>query len=312
MNRDPGEINAVVETTSVPTRRSRSIIQIPIGLARMRRAEAASLARQVLVWGWLTAILVLTLVPIILMLVLSLKDNGQIYARFWSPPRPIRWENYLLGFQGIWPYVVNSLVACGSSTVITVLLSAVSGYVFARHRFPGKDLIYTAILALLMIPPTLTLIPTYVLVYQMGIANTAWALILPWASGGQVFGLLLCRSFFATLSEEFFDAARIDGASELQALVYVAVPLSRSILVTLAIIRMITTYNNFIWPLIAISDTSRQVVAVGLTQFSTNAGVAEIGPQMAAYVFATIPVVIIFLFGMRYYIEGLVSGGLKA
>lgn len=300
----------MVETTPAATREAtRPNARV---LARLPRLGAAEVAGAAVIWGALGAILVLTIVPIALMLMLSLKDNGQIYARFWAPPEPVRWENYLLGFQGIWPYVVNSLVACAASTVITVILSAIAGYVFARHRFPGKDLIYTGILALLMIPPILTLIPTYVLVYQMGIANTAWALILPWSSGGQVFGILLCRSFFATLSEEFFDAARIDGASELQALIYVAVPLSSSILVTLAIIRLVTTYNNFIWPLVAISDTSKQVVAVGLTQFATNSGVAELGPQMAAYVFATIPIVVVFLFGMRYYIQGLVSGGLKA
>ena len=283
----------------------------PAARAR-RRLRIGEAGRRALVWCLLGAILGLTLVPIVLMLILSLKDNGQIYARFWSPPSPYRWENYVVGFLGIWRFAINSLIATGASTALTVVLSALAGFVFARHRFLGKEPIYTAIIALLMIPPILTLIPAFVLVHQLGLVNTHWALILPWASGGQVFGILLCRSFFATLSEEFFEAARIDGASELQALWYVAVPLSRSILVTLAIIRTITTYNNFIWPLIVITDLSRQVISVGLTQFTSNAGVIDLGPQMAAYVYATIPILIIFLFGMRYYIQGLVSGGLKA
>ena len=277
-----------------------------------RRLRLGAAARRALAWGLLGTILGLTLVPIGLMLILSLKDNGQIYARFWSLPSPYRWENYVIGFLGIWRFAVNSLIATGASTAITVLLSALAGFVFARHRFPGKEALYTAIISLLMIPPILTLIPAFVLVHQLGLVNTHWALILPWASGGQVFGLLLCRSFFATLSEEYFEAARIDGASELQALWYVAVPLSRSILVTLAIMRLVTTYNNFIWPLVVITDLSRQVISVGLTQFTSNAGVTDLGPQMAAYVYATVPILIVFLFGMRYYIQGLVSGGLKA
>ena len=268
--------------------------------------------KRVSAWAVLGILLFLTFVPIVVMLILSLKDNGQIYARFWATPRPYRWENYAYGFAGIWRFAVNSIITSGISTAITVVLSAVSGYVFARHRFPGKEVIYTAVLALMMIPPLLTLIPAYVLVYQLGLVNTPWALILPWASGGQVFGILLCRSFFSTLPQDFFDAARIDGASEIQALYHVAVPLSRSILVTLAIMRLIATYNNFIWPLVAISDLSKQVVAVGLTQFASSAGVTDLGPQMAAYVYATIPILLIFLFGMRYYIQGLSTGGLKA
>ena len=132
---------------------------------------------------------------------------------------------------------------------------SLSGYVFARHRFPAKEIIYTGILALLMIPPILTLIPAYVLILNMGLENTYWALILPWTSGGQVFALLLCRSFFATLPEEFFDAARIDAARPnsrpsggLQC------PLSIPILVTVAVVRLVTTYNQFMWPLVAISS----------------------------------------------------------
>jgi ABC-type glycerol-3-phosphate transport system permease component len=277
-----------------------------------QRIKVGQLGREIVVWGILALILALTLIPIALMLLLSLKDNGQIYARFWSLPQPYRWENYTIGFLGIWHYIVNSVLTSGVSTVMTVILSAISGYVFARHRFPGKELLYTVMLSLLMIPGLLTLIPAYVLVYRLGLVNTYWGLILPWASGGQVFGILLCRSFFATLPEEYFDAARIDGASELQALYHIAVPLSTSILVTLGVIRLVTTYNNFIWPLVVISDTPKQVVAVGLTQFTADTGVTALGPQMAAYVFATIPIVVVFLFGMRYYIQGLASGGVKA
>jgi ABC-type glycerol-3-phosphate transport system permease component len=196
--------------------------------------------------------------------------------------------------------------------VFTVVLASLAGYVFARHRFPGKEGIFTGILALMMIPPLLTLIPSYVLVHRLGLVNTRWSLILPWTSGGLVFGLLLCRSFFATLSQEFFDAARMDGASELDAFARIAVPLSAPILVTLAVMRLVTTYNQFMWPLVVISNPHKQVVAVGLTQFTSEIGVTDIGPQMAGYVVASLPLLILFAFGMRYYITGLTAGGLKA
>ena len=267
---------------------------------------------QALLYSVLLILLIVTFVPIVYLVALSLKDNGQIYGRFWSMPDPYRWENFALGSLAIWRAVLNSILTSGSSTAATVVLASLSGYVFARHRFPGKELIYTGILALLMIPPILTLIPAYVLILNMGLENTYWALILPWTSGGQVFALLLCRSFFATLPEEFFDAARIDGASELQSFAQIAVPLSAPILVTVAVVRLVTTYNQFMWPLVVISSPKKQVVAVALTQFTSEIGVTDLGPQMAGYILASIPLIVLFSFGMRHYVRGLTAGGLKA
>ena len=267
---------------------------------------------QLLLYAVLLILLIVTFIPIVYLVALSLKDNGQIYGRFWSMPDPYRWENFALGSLAIWRAVLNSILTSGTSTAATVVLASLSGYVFARHRFPGKELIYTGILALLMIPPILTLIPAYVLILNMRLENTYWALILPWTSGGQVFALLLCRSFFATLPEEFFDAARIDGASELQSFAQIAVPLSAPILVTVAVVRLVTTYNQFMWPLVVISSPKKQVVAVALTQFTSEIGVTDLGPQMAGYILASIPLVVLFSFGMRHYVRGLTAGGLKA
>lgn len=267
---------------------------------------------QALIYGLLGVLLLLTFIPILYLAVLALKDNGQIYGRFWALPSPYRWNNFLLGWQVIaWP-MLNSIGTTAVATVGTVLLSSLAGYVFARHRFPGKEAIYTVILALLMIPPILTLIPAYVLILTFGLQNTYWALVLPWISGGQVFGLLLCRSFFATLPEEFFAAARMDGATELQSFWHIAVPLSLPILVTVGVVRAVATYNQFMWPLVVISSPQRQVVAVALTQFTSEIGVTDIGPRMAAYILSSIPLILLFSFGMRHYVQGLTAGGLKA
>ncbi len=293
-----GESAAMASQTILSSRSAYAVLQLTGG--------------QILLYSVLLILLVVTFVPIIYLVALSLKDNGQIYGRFWSMPDPYRWENFALGSLAIWRAVLNSILTSGSSTAATVVLASLSGYVFARHRFPGKELIYTGILALLMIPPILTLIPAYVLILNMGLENTYWALILPWTSGGQVFALLLCRSFFATLPEEFFDAARIDGASELQSFAQIAVPLSAPILVTVAVVRLVTTYNQFMWPLVVISSPKRQVVAVALTQFTSEIGVTDLGPQMAGYILASIPLIVLFSFGMRHYVRGLTAGGLKA
>jgi ABC-type glycerol-3-phosphate transport system permease component len=259
----------------------------------------------------LTVILVLSFLTIALMIFLSLKDNGQIYGRFWSLPDPVRWENYRDGWVTMRRYIFNSLWYSLASVVIVVFLSSISGFVFARHKFPGKEAIYVMILALLMIPGILTLIPAFVLVKQLGLFNTPWALILPWSAGGQVFGILLCRTYFATLPQELFDAAKVDGASELEQYFRIALPLSWPILVTLAIMHLVGSYNDFIWPLLTISDQNLQVVTVGLTQFRDEFGTVTWGPRMAAYAVSSLPLVILFAFGMRYYVRGLTSGAVK-
>ncbi|MEJ7900977.1 MAG: carbohydrate ABC transporter permease [Thermomicrobiales bacterium] len=181
--------------------------------ARSRSRMKVVLGQSVLI-ATLSVILVLSFVTIALMVFLSLKDNGQIYGRFWSVPNPVRWENYADGWTTMRRYIFNSLLYSLASVIGVVFLSSISGYVFARHRFPGKELIYVVILALLMVPGVLTLIPAFVLVRELGLINTPWALILPWTAGGQIFGILLCRSFFSTLPQELFDAAKVDGASE--------------------------------------------------------------------------------------------------
>jgi ABC-type glycerol-3-phosphate transport system permease component len=277
-----------------------------------RQAQQREAFYQSLILLSLFVLLFFTLVPIILMVFLSLKDNGQIFGRFWGMPNPVRWENYPSGFEAMKGYITNSLTYSSLSVLGVVFLASLTGYVFARHRFPFKEALYLAILALLMIPGVLTLIPSFVLVRQLGLINTPWALILPWTSGGQVFGILLCRTFFATLPQELFDSGRIDGANEFQLYYRIAVPLSWPIIVTVAIMHLVATYNDFIWPLLTITNSNIQVVSVGLTEFTSQYGITDWGPRMAAYTVATIPLLILFMFGMRYYIRGITSGAVKA
>jgi multiple sugar transport system permease protein len=277
-----------------------------------RQAQRQEAFYQSLILLSLIVLLFFTLVPIILMVFLSLKDNGQIFGRFWAAPNPVRWENYPSGFDAMKGYITNSLIYSGISVLGVVFLASLTGYVFARHRFPFKDVLYLLILSLLMIPGVLTLIPSFVLVRQLGLINTPWALILPWTAGGQVFGILLCRTFFATLPQELFDSGRIDGANEFQLYYRIAVPLSWPIIVTVAIMHLVGTYNDFIWPLLTITNANIQVVSVGLTEFTSQYGITDWGPRMAAYTVATIPLLILFMFGMRYYIRGITSGAVKA
>jgi len=281
-------------------------------LGRRQGARAQRWVRQAALYATVAAFLVLTFVPVVIMVTMSFRNNGQIYTNFWGLPDPWLFSNYVTGFGSIIRYALNSVAYSLTSVALIVILSSLSGYVFARHQFPGKEFLFLLILGLLMIPGVLTLIPAFVLVHQLGLWNTPLALILPWTAGGQVLGIFLCRSFIASLPQELFEAGRMDGASEFTLWYRVAVPLSWPILMTLAILSMVGNYNDFIWPLLVISDDSLQVVSVGLTQFTSSHGVTDFGPQMAAYVVASVPLLIVLMFGMKYFIQGITSGAIKA
>ncbi len=275
-------------------------------------AKARERVTQTLLTIGLFLMALLTLIPIMNMLTMSLKDNGQIFARFWALPNPVRWQNYVSGFQAMWGYIVNSLLVSLSTMVGVVFLAAVSGYVFARQVFPGRDTLYLVVISLMMIPGIMTLFPSFMLMYEFGLLDTRWALILPGISGGQVFGILICRGYFAGLPQELFEAAKMDGAKEFELFLRIAVPLSWPIMVTLAMMNLVGTYNSFLWPLLVITSPSKQVVAVGLREFTSQFGLTDWGPRMAAYTVATIPLLLLFVFGMRYYIQGMTSGAIKA
>ncbi|MCC5875158.1 MAG: carbohydrate ABC transporter permease, partial [Candidatus Sumerlaeia bacterium] len=144
-----------------------------------------------------------------------------------------------------------------------------------------------------------------------GLLNTWWALWLPYWAGGQIFGILLFRTFCEGIPESLFEAARIDGAGEFTIYTRIVLPLSLPIIATLAIIQFVGTYNDYVWPLVTISSPSNQVFAVGITQFAADAQL-DMAPQMAGYIIGSIPLVIAFIFGMRYYVQGLTSGALKS
>jgi multiple sugar transport system permease protein len=256
-------------------------------------------------------ILFLAFIPIITMLFLSLKSTVQTYGDFFAFPNPIEWSNYNKAISMLIPNMVNTLIVVAAGTMLTVLLCAMSGYVFARLIFPLKNFLYLTIIALMMVPGVLLLTPQFSLIQKYGIYNTWWSLILPWAAGGQIFGIMLCRTSMGMLPSEMFEAARIDGCGEFNALIRIALPLSKPILSTIVVMKMVDYYNDFIWPLLAIETNSKQVINVVIRVFQSMTGTVDIGSMVAGFVFATIPLFLLFIFTSRLYIEGITSGAVK-
>lgn len=254
----------------------------------------------------------LAFIPIFLMLFLSLKNQAQFYGNLWAIPNPPQWNNYNTAWNQMIGNMVNSVVTVSVGTLMIVVLSAMSGYVFARLDFPLKNFLFMMMLALMMVPGVLTLTPSFKLIQRLGLKNTWWALWLPWASGGQVMGMYLCRTFISSQPAALFESARIDGAREFQAFYKIAVPLAKPILATLVVMNMISLYGDFIWPLLVIDSSSKQVISVAIQTYSSAQGSTNYGAMIAGFVMATIPLLLMFMFSSRLYIEGITSGAVKA
>ncbi len=273
--------------------------------------------RRPIPWGQGVVILLLllllglSLLPFFMMLLLSLKSNADIFTNFWGLPKPPRWDFYMQAAGALWRYLLNTGIIILAVVPGVILLSSLAGYALSRLQFPGRDLIYFGVIALLMVPGILTLIPTYALVQSFNLINTRWALILPYLAGGQVLGVALCRTFFSGLPEELFEAMRLDGASDFTIYRQMALPLSLPTLATIAIMTTLGVYNDYIWPLVTISDNAMQTFTVGVTRFSGEFNL-DYGPTLAGYVIGSIPLMILFAVGMRAFVQGVTAGAVKA
>jgi len=261
-----------------------------------------------------TALIVLaalTLFPLYFLIITSFKDYDQFIHHFWEPTLPLRWENYVDAWTEVSGYITNSILYATVESLCVVVLSSISAYVFARYNFPGREVLFYLILGVLMIPPVLMLIPQFLVVRWFGLLDTRAGLLLPMIAGGQVFSIFILRTFFAGLPEELFEAARIDGANHFQLYSQIAIPLSFPIVVTIAMLNFVGTWNEIIWPLVVLSREELKPVTTGLLTFQGQFTVTSYGPMFAGYVLASIPLIVVFLFCMKYYISGITSGALK-
>ncbi|MBX3010568.1 MAG: carbohydrate ABC transporter permease [Caldilineaceae bacterium] len=256
---------------------------------------------------------IFTFYPLIFTLFTSFKDNSQFYSTFWGPAFPLHWSNYSDAWRQLYPVLLNTIFVGVVSAFGVVFLASLAAYVFARHRFPGHDALFYAIIALLMIPGVLTLIPLFLLVKDLGLLNSYWVLILPYIAGGQAFAIFVLRSFIAGQPEEIFESARIDGAGEFTIYQRIALPMAKPILGTLAILSLLSTWNDYIWPSVTLRNPDLWTISLQLVSFSSQwASLQQYGPMFAGYVIASIPLLILFMFTMRLFIEGLASGAIKA
>jgi multiple sugar transport system permease protein len=251
-------------------------------------------------------------VPLLWMISTSLKDNQAVFAvpPTWVP-NPPQWSNYAQVFQVV-PFALfglNSLKISSLATLGTLVSCSMAAFAFARLRFPGRGLLFAVLLSVLMIPGQVTLIPVYYVMAQLGWINTHYPLIVP-AWFGNAFGIFLLRQFFLTLPQELMDAAKIDGCTPYGVYARIWLPLAKPALATLAILTFINSWNDFLSPLIYLNDQSMMTIPVGLSSFQGLHN-ADWGPLMAAAFMGCVPMIVLFVAGQRYFVQGIVLSGLK-
>ena len=253
----------------------------------------------------------LTFVPVIMLLQLSFKDMQQMADAMWLPALPLHFNNYAKAFFTMVPYMINSVLFVLGTVTVSITFSTLTSYAMARYDFPGREFFFLAVLALLMIPGILTLITTFVVVVSLNINNTLFGIWLPMAAGAQAFQIIVLRTFFASLPQELFEAGRLDGASELRMLVQIALPLSKPILLTLIVLQVMGVWNEFIWPIMVLSNPDRYPIILGVLRLSQLITARDPGATYAGYVIAGLPIFILFIFTSRAFIRGLTSGAIK-
>lgn len=271
------------------------------------------------------AITLILLLPVILAFFTSLKTMKEIQgASFRFFPENFMFRNYLDAFSaGNWArYLFNTALVTIVTVVGSLIINSLAGYSLARVEFRGKEILFIAALLGMMIPPQVTMVPTFIMLKRIpflgnndwlgnggsGLMDTYAALIIPQIAGS--FGVFLCRQFYINFPDELDDAAKIDGCGRFRAYVWIYLPLSKSILATLAIIKGTGAWNEYLWPLIMTSSDRMKTVQLALAGFSLESGTVW-NQMMAATMIVNLPLVLLFIAAQKYFVEGIVSTGVK-
>jgi len=281
----------------------------------LRQRYRLSLVR-ILFWLLGMAVAVAWIAPFVWMISTSLKPSNQVMIEGiqWLP-REVTLDNYRTVFEShpILRWVLNSVIIAVTTTVTSVLFGAMAGYGLARLNFPGRDALFMIVLATIMIPEQIALVPLYVVFLRLGFINSYPALIVPGIAN--VLCLYIFRQFFLNLPLELEDAALIDGASRMTIFSKIAMPLARAPAIASAILIFAANWNAFLWPLLMAFEERMKTLAVGAAQYAPVTGghtqIEGFAPAMAAVTILSVPIVLLFLFLQGYFIEGITRGAVK-
>lgn len=277
---------------------------------------------------WYIAVLLISLVtvfPLIWTVSTSFKPTSEILSNSMNLiPKMFTWDYYkdVFSTTPFARYLVNSLILAVGGVLTNLFFGSLAGYAFAKLPFKGKKGLFMTFLGSMMIPAVVTMIPSFLVLKNfplmggnditghggMGFINTYWAILIPGAAGA--FSIFFMKQFFETLPDELSEAARIDGCSEFKIFWKIYMPLAKTALATLGIMTFQAGWNQFMWPLIVLNSQKMMTVQVGLASFQYNES-ANYGALMAGTIVSTIPVLFVFIFALKYFVEGIAHNGGK-
>lgn len=250
--------------------------------------------------------------PIYWMFSAAFKENAEIYSQTvsWIPREPTL-ENFSRAWRAapFGRYYLNTIITTVLGSGAEILLATTSAYAFAFLRFPRKDVIFLLLLAALMVPDQVTILPNYLTIARLGWIDTYQGIIVPGAS--VAYGTFLLRQSFLALPREVLDAANVDGAGHLRILWSIVIPLARPALVTFGLISIVAKWNNFLWPLIATNSQEMRVLPIGIYRLLDQEGTTQWGTIMAGTIFVVLPILIVFLWAQKHIVEGIAAGAVK-
>jgi len=280
-------------------------------IAPTQPASGRGVVRRVLLYTGLGAAAAALLLPFYWMVVSSLKRSNDVFTipiHWW--PDAIVWQNYLDIWQksDMTTWLRNTLLLSVIVTVLQVLTGSFAAYGFSKVRFPGRDLLFICYVGTIAVPWQSYMIPQFILMSELGLSNTLWSIVALQAFGA--FGVFLMKQFYETIPEELSEAARIDGLSEYGIWRRVMLPLSMPAIASLSLLTFVTTWNDYLGPLIYLRDPEIRTIQLGLRRF-IDAYNAEYALIMTGSVLSVLPIAIVFLLGQRYFVEGVATTGLK-
>lgn len=242
----------------------------------------------------------------------ALKTNREIYTfpPVWIPSDP-QWSNFVAAWQAVpfGRFFVNSIVTTLGAVTLELVFALLSAYALVFLRVRGKGLVFALIIAALLVPSTVTLLPNYLTIARLGWINTYQGLIIPVAA--VAFGVFLFRQHFLTLPRDLLDAARLDGCGHLGLIRHVVLPLSQPVIVTFLVIYLVAHWNDFLWPLVATNRLEWRTVPIGVAYLYQVEGVQNWGPILAGTVMALLPMLIVYVVAQRWIVKGIGGGALK-
>jgi ABC-type glycerol-3-phosphate transport system permease component len=267
---------------------------------------------RVVLYATLSVVAVLMFFPFLWMIATALRPQGHEADLSLIPQPYLAFDNFsrAWNFRGSFflQWTFNSVFVSIAGTVLAVVLNSLAGFAFAKYRFRGRDLLFFAVLATLMVPFQVTMVPVYVILAKLGMVNTYWGVILPGTASA--FGIFLIRQFIQTIPDELLDAARIDGSSELGIFLRIIVPLSMPAMAVLAIFTFLGRWNDYLLPLLVLNRSQMYTLQVGIVNFMGEYR-AEWNLLMAVSLISILPTVAVFLFFQRYFLRGIAMTGMK-